>query len=85
MFQTNSDAAMRVYLNGSLIIDHWSTHSTATRNSASITLTANQRYSITVEYRELTGSAVAQLRWRLPGSSIFSSYTAIPASRLYLP
>jgi large repetitive protein len=81
-FQINSDSGMRVVLNGQLVIDDWTSHSARTRNSASIALTANQRYSITVEYRELTGNAVAQLRWKSPGAS---SYVAVPANRLYLP
>jgi YVTN family beta-propeller protein len=81
-FQTNSDDGVRVYVNGTLVINNWTAHSATLNTSAAIAMTANQRYTITVEYQELTGSAVMQLRWKTPGTT---SYVAIPATRLYLP
>ncbi len=81
-FQTNSDDGVRVYVNGTLVINNWTAHSATLNTSAAIAMTANQRYSIVVEYQELTGSAVMQLRWKTPGTT---SYVAVPATRLYLP
>jgi hypothetical protein len=81
-FQTNSDDGVRVYVNGVLIINNWTAHSATLNTSAAIAMTANQRYTITVEYQELTGSAVMQLRWKTPGTT---SYVAVPATRLYMP
>jgi hypothetical protein len=49
-------------------------------DSAPITLTKNQRYSITVEFYDHSGTAVARLFWKRPGKTTFSS---VPALRLY--
>ncbi len=43
-------------------------------------LVAGQRYRIVVEYQEYPGGAQAQLRWKTPGSLLFSP---VPALRLY--
>jgi YVTN family beta-propeller protein len=81
-FQTNSDDGVRVWVNGTRIINNWSDHSATLNTTGDITLTANQRYAITVEYYERSGQAVMQLRWRPPGAA---SYVAVPANRLYAP
>ena len=81
-FQTNSDDGVRVWINGTRVINNWSDHSATLNTTGDIALTANQRYAITVEYYERGGQAVMQLRWRPPGSS---SYVAVPANRLYAP
>ncbi len=81
-FQTNSDDGVRVWVNGVQVINNWTAHSATLNTSAVIAMTANQRYSITVEYQELSGSAVMQLRWKPPGTT---SYVAVPANRLYVP
>jgi YVTN family beta-propeller protein len=81
-FQTNSDDGVRVWINGTRVINNWSDHSATLNTTGDIALTANQRYAITVEYYERGGQAVMQLRWRPPGAS---SYVAVPANRLYLP
>jgi hypothetical protein len=70
-----------LWINGVLVIDDWTnTANTQTNTSVAIPMTANSRYPITMEYYENTGAAVAKLLWKKPGTS---SYTAIPASRLY--
>lgn len=79
-FQTVSDDGVRVWVNGTQLINNWSDHSSTTNTSANVTLTAGQRYTVRVEYYEKTGSAVMRLRWRLPGTT---SYVAIPAASLY--
>jgi YVTN family beta-propeller protein len=81
-FQTNSDDGVRVWINGTQVINNWTNHSATLNSTGNIALTANQRYTITVEYYERTGSAVMQLRWRLPGTT---TYVAVPANRLYTP
>lgn len=81
-FQTNSDDGVRVWINGTRVINNWSDHSATLNTTGDIALAANQRYAITVEYYERGGQAVMQLRWRPPGSS---SYVAVPANRLYAP
>ena len=81
-FQTNSDDGVRVWVNGVQVINNWTDHGATLNTTGNISLTANQRYTITVEYYERTGSAVMQLRWRLPGTT---TYVAVPANRLYAP
>jgi len=79
-FQTNSDDGVRLWVNGVQVINNWTNHSATTNSSATISLTGGTRYAIRMEYYENGGQAVAQLRWKTPGTS---SYVAIPASRLY--
>ena len=81
-FQTYTDDGVRVWVNGTQVINNWTDHSPTTNTSGTVTLTANQRYTITVEYYEKTGGATMQLRWKVPGST---TYVAIPANRLYTP
>ena len=81
-FQTNSDDGVRVWVNGSLVINNWTPHGPTLDTSAAITLAAGQRVSIVVEYQEYTGGATMQLSWKTPGTT---SYVAVPASRLYAP
>jgi hypothetical protein len=79
-FQTSSNDGVRLWIDGALIIDNWTNHSTTNNNSALMTLTKNQRYAITMEFYDNTGPAVARLRWQRPSES---KYSAVPASRLY--
>jgi mono/diheme cytochrome c family protein len=79
-FQTASNDGVRVWINGVLVIDNWTSHATTTNNSPTINLTGGTRYAITMEFYDGTGAAVARLRWKRPGQT---SFVAIPASRLY--
>lgn len=74
-FQTTSDDGVRLYVNGSLVINRWNDHSSTTDTSADISLVAGQAYTLVLEYYDNAGDAVIQLRWLLPGAS---SYVAIP-------
>jgi YVTN family beta-propeller protein len=78
--QTISDDGVRVWVNGSQVINNWTDHSTTTNTSAVINLTAGQRVPITVEYYENGGSAVMRLLWLTPGAT---TYVAVPRTRLY--
>ena len=79
-FQTYSDDGVRVWVNGTRIINNWTDHSPTTDTSGNVNLTGGQQYTITVEYYENGGGAVMRLRWRPPGAG---SYVAIPAAQLY--
>jgi YVTN family beta-propeller protein len=79
-FQTTVSDGVRLWVNGALVINSWSSHTLLTKSSANIALTGGSSYTITLEYYENTGNAVARLRWKTPGTT---SYVAIPASRLY--
>jgi len=71
---------MRVWVNGSLVIDHWTAHATADATSAAVALTRNQRYAITVEYYDNAGSGVARLLWKTPAGA---SFVVLPIARMY--
>jgi len=77
-FYTVSDDGIRLWVNGQLLIDNWTDHGT-TENSASITLTAGQKYDLKLEYYEATGGAVSRLLW----SSACEAKQAIPKAQLY--
>lgn len=77
-FSTTSDDGIRLIVNEKVLINNWTTHS-ATTNTATITLTAGQKYSIEVDYFQNTGSAVAELAWTRPDGV----KQIIPTSQLY--
>jgi hypothetical protein len=62
------------------LINNWISHSAKTDTSGDINLTAGQYYTVTMDYFENSGKAVARLRWRLPGTT---TYVAVPADKLY--
>ncbi|WP_309888956.1 PA14 domain-containing protein [Archangium sp.] len=65
-FYTQSDQGIRVWVNGKLIINNWTSHTTMT-DSGSIFLESGKRYSIVLEYFEGTGSANITLQYQPPG------------------
>lgn len=79
-FTTTSDDGVRVWVNGTKIIDNWTDHAAAD-NSGTIALTAGKRTSIKIEYYERGGGAVMKLAWAsarqakqiVPQSQLFSS------------
>lgn len=77
-FYTSSDDGVRLWVDGQLIIDNWTDHATM-EDSATITLQADQRYAIKMEYFENWGDAVARLHW----SSVSQAKQAIPQARLF--
>jgi cytochrome c peroxidase len=79
-FQTASNDGVRLWINGVLVINNWASHATVNDTTGTISLTQNQRYTVTMEYYDGSGAAVARLKWKRPGQT---SYVAVPASRLY--
>jgi YVTN family beta-propeller protein len=79
-FQTRSNDGIRVWIDGSLMIDHWTSHATAYDATGDIALTKNRRYGVTVEMYDNTGTGVAKLYWKRPGQTTFS---VMPVTRLY--
>jgi hypothetical protein len=77
-FYTVSDDGVRFWINGQLLIDNWTDHG-STENTASITLSAGQKYDLKLEYYEATGGAVSRLLW----SSNCEAKQPIPSSQLY--
>jgi PA14 domain/Domain of unknown function (DUF1929)/Gylcosyl hydrolase family 115 C-terminal domain/Fibronectin type III domain len=77
-FYTTSDDGVRLWVNGTQIINNWTDH-LVTENSGTITLTANQKYDIVMEYYDNTAFAVATLSW----SHASEPKQIIPRSQLY--
>ena len=79
-FQTRSNAGVRLWINGNLVIDNWTAHGTTDDVTGNIAMTKNQRYSVTLEMYDTGGSAAAKFNWLRPGQTTFASVTA---TRLY--
>ena len=77
-FYTTSDDGIRLWINGQLLIDHWTPHGT-TEDSSTLALQAGQNYDIKLEYYENSGGAVAALSW----SSLSQAKEIIPQSQLF--
>ncbi|WP_415841156.1 PA14 domain-containing protein, partial [Paenibacillus typhae] len=67
-FFTNSDDGIRVWVNGTAVIDSWMKQS-GTERTGSIALQAGQLYDIKVEYYENAGDASVRLMWQSPSQA----------------
>ena len=65
----NSDDGIRLYIEDKLLIDKWVIRYD-TRDTIQIDFTAGKAYKIKVEYFDNTGDAIAQLRWKIPGTKL---------------
>lgn len=65
-FYARSDDGMRVWLDGSQIINNWQNQAVTEIPSAVIQLEAGRAYPVVVEYYEAGGSAEAHLLWSSP-------------------
>ena len=77
-FTTASDDGIRLWVNGTQIINNWTAH-TLTNNTGTIALVAGVKYDIVLEYYEGTGQAVSKLSW----SSTSQALQIVPSSQLY--
>lgn len=78
-FYTLSDERVRLYVNGTQLVNNWTSH-TATTNQGTISLTAGTNYTIQVDYADITKSAVMKLEWSGPGIS----KTIVPQQNLFV-
>ncbi len=76
---TQSDDGVRLWVNGQLLIDHWTPHA-VTENSGAINLIAGQKVSIQLDYYEQGGNAVSKLLWSSPSRV----KEVIPQSQLFV-
>ncbi len=67
-FTAASDDGIKLFLNGKLLIDHWSDHAVEARTTK-FNLEAGKFYDIIVEYYENGGDAVALLGWTKPNEN----------------
>jgi beta-glucosidase len=63
------DDGFRLFLDGRLIVDEWTTTSRARARSASVDLVAGKSYDLRLEFFEAIRDAEARLGWTLPGAS----------------
>ncbi|GAB3643136.1 PA14 domain-containing protein [Spirosoma arcticum] len=78
-FATRSDDGVRLWVNGTLLINNWTGHAPTTNTGPSMALLAGQRYDIRMEYFEGPVGAVAKLLWDYPGQG----RQAIPQRQLH--
>ncbi|HUD47494.1 MAG TPA: LamG-like jellyroll fold domain-containing protein [Candidatus Baltobacteraceae bacterium] len=77
-FSTDTDSGVRLYVDGQLLINKW-VNEPATAWSNTITLTAQQRYNIEMDFYNKSGGAVAQLYWSSPSTP----NAIIPQTQIY--
>jgi uncharacterized repeat protein (TIGR03806 family) len=77
-FYTTTDDGVRLWVNGQLLVDEWVDQG-PTEWGGSITLAAQQRYNIEMDYYENGGGASATLAWSSPSTS----KVIIPQTQLY--
>ncbi len=82
-FYATTNGGCRLWVNNQLLIDDWGSQG-LTADSATITLTAGQQYSIRMEYCQFGGADSAKLEWTLPSESQQSVPTqeVVPAAQL---
>jgi hypothetical protein len=80
VFHVTTDAAVRLWVNGQLVINDYTQHTTADDASIALTLNANTLYNIRLDFAQTTaaGDSVS-LEWVLPGGT----RQVIPAAQLY--
>jgi hypothetical protein len=80
VFHVTTDAAVRLYVNGQLVINNYTEHTTADSASIAVNLKANTLYNIQLDFAQTTaaGDSVA-LQWVTPGGT----EQVIPDSQLY--
>ncbi len=84
-YVTSSDGA-RLMVNGQVLVNNWTDH-TSTVNSGTVTLQANTKYDIRLEYyRNATNSSVVKLEWQstsrarqvVPTGNLFPTGYSVP-------
>jgi uncharacterized repeat protein (TIGR03806 family) len=75
---TTTDDGTRLFINGQTVVDRW-VDQAATEASGTITLRAQQRYNVEMDYYENGGQASATLAW----SALFTPKSIIPQTQLY--
>jgi len=64
-FYTQSNDGVRLWVDGKLLIDNWTLHSTI-ENRGTVTLEAGRAYSLRMEFFDNKGLAIARLHWSSP-------------------
>ena len=78
-FITTADDGVRLYLNGQLLINDWVDKTNVTSKTNSISLVAQQLYTIELDYYQKTSNATASLAWSSPSTPL----QIVPQTQLY--
>jgi len=70
---------VRLWVNGQLLINDWTTHPASATNSAAIAFNSQQLYNLRLDYFQNTGGAAAQLLWTSPSTPS----AVVPQTQLY--
>ena len=70
----------KLWINDQLIIDAWAASNTGKTITGTISLTANEKVPVQVDFAEKTGDAYVKLEWSSPSNS----REVVPQSQLYL-
>jgi len=65
VFHTTSDDGVRLWIDGELLIDHWTVHG-VTEDTAAIELNAGDVVDLRLDFFEHVGDAVIRLEWATP-------------------
>ncbi len=80
VFHVTTDAAIRLYVNGQLVIDDYTEHATSDDASITLNLKANTLYNIQLDFAQTTAANDSvSLQWVLPNGT----EQVIPESQLY--
>jgi hypothetical protein len=80
VFRLWADDGVRLWVDGTLVVDRWTDAEARLDDTAPLQLTAGVPVQIRLEYYEAGSVATARLLWQTPGSDAF---VAVPANRLY--
>ena len=80
-FYTQSNDGVRLWVDGKLLINDWTIHST-TENRGTLTLQAGRAYSLRLEFYENLGLATMRLYWSSPSQRKGSSQRSGSGPRL---
>jgi len=68
-FSTVSDDGVRLWIDGTQIIDNWTLHGDTVDTASPVSLTAGTSYDVIMEFYERGGGEVARLSWAYTGQS----------------
>lgn len=86
-FVTTSNDGIRVWVNDELVIDNWTDHGSQI-DMGKITLAANTKYNVKMEYYQTLGGAITKLAWITPSETAKRATQAVPPAKsvsVYLP
>jgi autotransporter-associated beta strand protein len=78
-FSTVSAGDVRLWVNGQLLIDAWTSQSSVVTNIGSLTLNAQQLYNLRMDYAQGVSNGLVQLLWSSPSTAL----SVIPQTQLY--